>query len=229
MNQIPNEESLLNNHILRENSVLFYKYPEGFKCILTFSISNNVKERGLLVYIQKGYVPKNMTLEDYRSLMKIYIPYRKRMRDSNNHRELLKNPEFRKLRYEKNKNYIMKNKDSHKTKQLYVRNRDNILRRNILDLIYQINNLSNLNLSSIKLLDYLRKKNNVKCLEECTDKCNDKCIHKCNHKCNQTCRYTPNYQCSHKCNDKCNHKCIQQINNSFDKLACNPLSELLKL
>ena len=76
MNHISNEEWVLDNHILRENSVLFYKYPEGFKSILTGRISNNVKEKGLAVYIEKGYVPKNMNLEDYRTLMKIYIPFR---------------------------------------------------------------------------------------------------------------------------------------------------------
>ena len=42
MNHISNEEWVLDNHILRENSVLYYKYPEGFKCILTFSISNKI-------------------------------------------------------------------------------------------------------------------------------------------------------------------------------------------
>lgn len=156
MNHISNEEWVLDNHILRENSVLFYKYPEGFKSILTGRISNNVKEKGLAVYIEKGYVPKNMNLEDYRTLMKIYIPFRIRQRDSTNKRDKLKNPEFRKQYYEKTKNYIIKNRDEYRSKQSYARKSDNILRRNIFNMIYQINNFSKRNLHSLKLLEYLR-------------------------------------------------------------------------
>ena len=120
MNQNPQEEWLLNNHILKENSVLFHKYSEGFKSILTFPIRNSIKQKGLEMYIQKGYVPKNMTLEDYRILMKIYTPYRKRRRDTNNKREQLKNSEFRKQHNEKTKIYFKKNKEQLITRQAYV-------------------------------------------------------------------------------------------------------------
>ena len=88
--------------------------------------------------------------------MKIYIPYRIRRRDSSNKRNKLKNPEFRKQYYEKTKNYIIKNRDEYRSKQSYARKSDNILRRNIFNMIYQINNFSKRNLHSLKLLEYLR-------------------------------------------------------------------------
>lgn len=156
MDNIISDEYLLNYHILLEDSVLFYKYPEGFKSILTGRISNNVKEKGLAVYIEKGYVPKNMTLEDYRTLMKIYIPYRIRKRDTNNKRNKLKDPEFSKQYYEKTRNYVLINRDEYRIKQSYSRKCENILRRNISNVIYQINNFSKRNLHSLNLLEYLR-------------------------------------------------------------------------
>ena len=88
--------------------------------------------------------------------MKIYIPYRIRKRDTNNKRNKLKDPEFSKQYYEKTRNYVLINRDEYRIKQSYSRKCENILRRNISNVIYQINNFSKRNLNSLNLLEYLR-------------------------------------------------------------------------
>jgi len=70
--------------------------------------------------------------------------------------DLLKDPEFSKQYYEKTRNYVLINRDEYRIKQSYSRKCENILRRNISNVIYQINNFSKRNLHSLNLLEYLR-------------------------------------------------------------------------